>query len=92
MDDNSMITILITTIQLLSRLIFLVIIAQVLVSYVLSPYHPVRTFLDRLVEPLLKPIRKVVPPLQMIDFSPLILIVLVQIIAFLLVSILSGMG
>jgi YggT family protein len=87
-----MITILITIIQLLSRLIFLVIIAQVLVSYVLSPYHPVRTFLDRLVEPLLKPIRKVVPPLQMIDFSPLILIVLVQIIAFLLVSILSGMG
>jgi YggT family protein len=87
-----MTTILISTIQLLSKLLFLLVIAQVLVSYVLPPYHPVRTFLDRVVEPMLKPIRKIVPPLQMIDFSPMILIVLVQIIEFLLVSVLSRIG
>ncbi len=56
----------------------LVIIADVIVSYFLSPYHRVREFLDRLVQPLLTPIRRIIPLVGPIDFSPLVLLLLVQ--------------
>jgi len=56
----------------------LVIIADVIVSYFLSPYHRVREFLDRLVQPLLAPIRRIIPLVGPIDFSPLVLLLLVQ--------------
>ncbi|MEA4905969.1 MAG: YggT family protein [Chloroflexi bacterium] len=86
-----MIIFLINLIQLLSRLIFIVIIVDVLLSYFLPPYHSVRMFLDRIVEPMLRPIRRVVPPLQMIDFSPVILIILVQIVEYILVRLLISL-
>jgi YggT family protein len=38
------------------------------------------------VEPMLRPIRRVVPLMGMFDFSPLILIILVQLIAVLLIN------
>jgi YggT family protein len=50
----------------------------------MDPYHPVRQGVDNLVKPLLDPIRRVVPPVGMLDFSPLILIILVQVVANLL--------
>ena len=68
-------------INLFSQVLVLLVIAHVVLSYFLNPYHPVRAFIDRLVEPLLVPIRKVVPLVGMIDFSPVILIILVQLIS-----------
>lgn len=65
----------------LATLLCWLIFAAALLSYVLSPYHPVRMALDRILDPLLNPIRRVVPPAGMIDFSPLILILLIQLIA-----------
>ena len=84
-----MIYILIQFINIFSTVIVILVFAQVLLSYVMSPYHPVRTTIDRLVEPLLNPIRRVVPLIGMFDFSPFILIILVQLIAGLLVNLLS---
>lgn len=86
-----MIDILITAIRWVSQLLFLAVLADVIVSYFLSPYHSVRVFLDRLVEPMLAPIRRVVPPIQMFDLSPVILIIVIQIIEYLLVSILYNL-
>jgi YggT family protein len=40
--------------------------------------------IDRLVAPLLAPIRRVVPPVGMVDFSPVILIILLQLVDILL--------
>jgi len=77
-------------IRLLSTVFIWVIIASVLLSYVLSPYHPVRMALDRLVEPFLNPIRRIMPSTGMIDFSPIILVVLVELISRLLQKILVG--
>jgi YggT family protein len=68
-------------INTLANLLVLLVIIEVAVSYFLSPYHPVRHTLERLVEPMLAPIRRVVPPLGGFDLSPLILIILVEIIA-----------
>jgi len=58
----------------------LLVIVHVLLTYILDYYHPVRQWVDRIVEPMLMPIRRIVPLVGMFDFSPLILIVLIRII------------
>ncbi|MFZ6019367.1 MAG: YggT family protein [Chloroflexota bacterium] len=85
-----MIDLLISLIQAIGSLLLIVVIVSVVLSYFLSPYHPLRSNLDRIVEPLLNPIRRVVPPLGMIDFSPLILIILIQVVETLLISLLAS--
>lgn len=86
-----MINFLITLIQTLGTVLFIVVIANVVLSYFLSPFHPIRTALGRIVEPMLSPIRRVVPPLGMIDFSPLILVILIQVVEMVLIMVLSGL-
>jgi YggT family protein len=54
----------------------------------MDPYHPIRRGLDRIVEPMLSPIRRVVPLVGMLDFSPLVLIILIQILGGLLIRLL----
>ena len=87
-----MVVYFITFINLLARAIFLLVLAEIVLSYFLPPYHNVRVFIGRFTNPMLEPIRKVVRPIQGIDFSPLILVILVQIVEFLLVSLLRGLG
>jgi YggT family protein len=62
------------------QLVVLVVIIQTILTYFLSPYRPIRQLIDRFVEPMLMPIRRVLPPLGMLDFSPLVLIILLQVI------------
>lgn len=75
-------------IDLLSFLLTLLVIVSVILSYFMPPYHPVRAGIDRIVEPMLAPIRRVIPSVGMLDFSPLILIILIQVVDWLLTSIL----
>jgi len=70
---------LVSLIDLLTRLAIILVIAYVFMSYFLDPYHPFRKTLSRFVEPLLVPIRRLIPPFGMFDLSPLILIILLQI-------------
>ena len=61
-----------------------VIIAAALISWVnLSPYHPVVRILRQLTEPVLAPIRRLLPPWKTwgLDFSPMIVIALIQWVA-----------
>lgn len=66
------------------RVYTFIVIIKVLLSYFLSPYHPVREAIDKLVDPLLEPIRRNLPPVGMFDFSPLVLIILIQVVDSLL--------
>jgi YggT family protein len=75
-------------ISVLANAIVLLVIVQVALSYFMSPFHPVRRMIDQIVEPMLAPIRKVVPLMGMFDFSPLILIILVQVLATVLINLL----
>lgn len=85
------ISLVIRLIDILSQLLILLIIVKVILSYVMDPYHPVRRSIDNLIEPMLAPIRRVVPLIGMFDFSPLILIILVQVLASVLVSFLNAL-
>lgn len=79
-----MIMFLIQLIYFISEALIILIIISVILSYVMDPYHPVRRWVDSIVQPLLTPIRRVVPPVAGLDFSPLVLIILIQLLANLL--------
>ena len=72
----------------LAQILVLLVIISVLLSYVMDPYHPVRRGFDNIIQPLLDPIRRIVPPMGGLDFSPLVLILLIQLIARALVALL----
>ena len=54
-------------------------IVQAVLSWV-SPYSPVGPLVDTLTRPFLRPIRRFVPPLGNVDLSPLVLIVVLQVL------------
>ena len=80
---------LVYLIRIIANLLVFLIILDALLSYFVSPYQPVRRFLNQIVGPLLNPIRRVVPPLGMFDLSPLILILLIQAVSWALINLLS---
>jgi len=75
-------------ISALAQLLILLVIVSVILSYFMDPYHPVRRNIDSVVEPMLAPIRRVVPLIGTLDLSPLILIILIQVISNILIRIL----
>ena len=76
--------ILLRAVDLITTLLVLLILTYVVISYFMSPYHPFRMWVDRLVEPMLNPIRKVVPLVGMFDISPIILLLLIQFMGYIL--------
>jgi len=54
---------------LLINILTIIVIVDVVLTWVLDPYHPLRQTLDRIVEPLLLPIRRVLPYMGGLDFS-----------------------
>lgn len=83
---------IVSLINVLTQVIVLLVLAKVILSYFMSPYHPIREAIDRIVEPMLAPIRRVVPPIGMIDFSPLVLLILIQVVGRLLINILISLS
>jgi len=79
---------LITIIEVIRQTIFILVLLKVILSYFMDPFHPFRQSIDRLIDPLLKPIRQIIPTVGRFDFSPLILILLVELVASLLVNLL----
>jgi len=65
------------------------VVIDVVLSYFMSPYESVRQFFDRLVNPLLVPLRRIIPPISGLDFSPFVLIILLQLLAMLIQSLFS---
>jgi YggT family protein len=77
----------------LLRILGWVIIAQVILSWLVAfnvlntNSQGLRAFmgaLDRIMEPLYRPIRKILPDFGGIDFSPLVLLLVIQILRMLL--------
>ena len=81
------VAILVQLIRLITNIFVLLIFAWAILTWIMPPYNPVREALDRIMEPMLAPIRRIVPMAGMMDFSPLILMVLVELISRVLINI-----
>ena len=85
------IIILIQLVDVIETFFIWMIIISMILSYVMDPYHPVRRTIDSILAPLLNPIRRVVPLVGMFDFSPLVLIILLQVASTLIKSFLRAL-
>lgn len=66
-----------------------IVIIDVVLSYFVPPFNPLRSMLDRIVQPMLDPIRRVLPPTGMLDFSPLLLLIILQVLNNLVILLVS---
>ncbi len=80
--------ILVQIVQFVFWLITLAVIVDVFLGYFVSPYNSLRMTLDHLVNPLLLPIRRIIPAIGGIDFSPFILLILLQLLEQVIISLL----
>jgi YggT family protein len=86
-----MIYVIVRIINLLANIIILLVIVDSVLSFFLNPYHPLRNAIGRIVGPLLAPIRRIVPLVGTFDLSPLILIILIEILSYVLTSFLYAL-
>ncbi len=78
-------------VQLFIQLYTFIILARVLMSWInIDPYSPLARAIFNLTEPLLAPVRNLLPPAAGLDFSPIIVLVLLQVLGQMLVTMLSG--
>jgi len=73
-------------IQAIAYLMKLAILARLLISWTYTdPYNPLVHFLYRVTEPLLRPLRQILPTWREVDFSPVVALVIIQLVEWLLV-------
>lgn len=71
-------------IRLILNMYFFTILIRALMSWFNhNPYHPMTIVLTQLTEPVLRPIRRIIPTMGGIDWSPLIALILIEVISIL---------
>ncbi len=71
----------------------LLILARVLISWLqLDPYSPIIQFLHNTTEPFLAPVRRRLPPVGMMDLSPLVVLIIAWVLQGILNQILHGLA
>lgn len=86
MDGN----IIATFIKILVNVLWFALLARVVLSWInLSPTNPLVVIINQITEPILAPIRRVLPKMGMIDLSPMVALIIIIVIQRLLLRILS---
>ena len=78
-------------IRVIAQIFIWIVIASVILKYFISPYHPVIQALDRIVDPFLNPIRQIMPSAGMFDFSPIVLILIIELLSRILFGVFASM-
>jgi YggT family protein len=78
---------------LLINVLFWAVIIQAILSWVNpDPRNPAISLLYQLTEPILRPARRLVPPISGLDLSPILVLVALQLLKLLLVAPLEDIG
>jgi len=82
---------LIGVVQLIFEVYSFILLARVLLSWVqVDPYNPIVRVLHQLTEPVLAPIRRLLPQTGPMDFSPIVAFVALIILERLVISLLAS--
>lgn len=85
-------SVLIFLINAVSQIFIWIVFVSVLLSFFLPPDHPAREALDRIVDPFLNPIRRVMPQTGAVDFSPIVLCFVVWVLSNILIAIFQSLS
>ncbi|MCL4371556.1 MAG: YggT family protein [Chloroflexi bacterium] len=82
-----MISVFVQFIELLFNILTFAILARVLLSWFpTSPNNKITAILYDVTEPILGPIRKMIPPIGMLDLSAFIAIIALQVLEYIILS------
>ena len=85
MDEN----VIVRFVQILGQVLWIALLARVVLSWVsLSPTNPFVVIVYQITEPILAPIRRVLPRMGMMDLSPMVALILIFAIQRLIIRIL----
>lgn len=80
-------------VQVVFQIYWLLIIVRVLISWVNpDPFNPIVQGLSRLTDPILEPLRRVIPSIGPIDLSPLVALLILQALRYFLVQTLMDLS
>jgi len=65
-------------IEIICNVLSIIILIRVILSWYVRPTNILFRFFDRITRPILAPIRRIIPRVGSLDFSPLVAIVLIQ--------------
>jgi len=71
-------------IRILCQVLTLAIFIRVILSWFMTSPNMLTFILDKITEPVLAPLRRIIPRTGMFDFTPMVAIILLQLIASLL--------
>ena len=77
-------TFLFSFIRLLCEVLTIVIFLRAILSWFSPRPNTLTTILDKITEPILSPLRRIIPRTGMFDFTPMVAIILLQLVANLL--------
>ena len=77
-------TLLFNFIRLLCEVLTIAIFLRAILSWFLTRPNTLSLILDKITEPVLAPLRRIIPRTGIFDFTPLVAIILLQLIANLL--------
>ncbi|MCA9961191.1 MAG: YggT family protein [Anaerolineales bacterium] len=80
-------------INLLFNIFYILILARIIFSWIrVSPYDPtwgpIMRFVYQVTDPIMEPIRRIMPPMGGLDFSPMIVLILASVLRSVLVNML----
>ena len=80
-------------INLLFNIFYILILARIIFSWIrVSPYDPtwgpIMRFVYQVTDPIMEPIRRIMPPTGGLDFSPMIVLILASVLRSVLVNML----
>ncbi|MFC1963343.1 YggT family protein [Chloroflexota bacterium] len=71
---------------IIDALTFLIFLRVIFSWFQVSPRNSLVMFIYQLTEPILAPLRRIIPPIGMMDITPLIAVVLLRIISAIIVA------
>ncbi len=79
-------------VDLLFYALNLAILVRVILSWLnVNPYNPFVSFIYQVTDPIIEPLRRIIPPLGMIDVTPIIAMVLLSLIQQVLLTVLASL-
>lgn len=80
---------LISVVNFVATALYILIFARILLSWLpISPWHPLVHILRAIVDPILRPFRRILPTFGGIDFSPLVAVLVIFFVAGLITALL----
>ena len=76
--------VLLTFVDLFATVFYVLLISRVLMSYVVSPENQLFAMLVSVTEPVLVPLRRVLPPMPGVDLAPLVAFLILQVVQLLI--------